>query len=244
MSTTMSPIRRPVVYPESDGKPMAENTRQFDFIALIKGGLDVVFADREDVFVAGDLFWYPEEGNNRVCTAPDAMVVFGRPKGARGSYLQWLEDGIAPQVVFEVLSPSNTPAEMLLKLEFYNRHGVEEYYVYDPDRGLLTGHTRGATGLQPLADANEWTSPLLGVRLRLSGVDLELFGPDGRRFLNVIELDQAARSAEQRAVVEKRLADAERQRAEVERQRAEVEHERAERMALKLRELGVDPSAL
>ena len=36
-----------------------------------------------------------------------AMVVFGRPKGYRGSYRQWEEGGIAPQVVFEILSPGN-----------------------------------------------------------------------------------------------------------------------------------------
>ncbi|NEX15989.1 MAG: hypothetical protein C1943_04960 [Halochromatium sp.] len=29
--------------------------------------------------------------------APDLFVVFGRPKGRRGSYRQWEEDGIAPR---------------------------------------------------------------------------------------------------------------------------------------------------
>jgi Uma2 family endonuclease len=32
------------------------------------------------------------------------MVVFGRSKGDRGSYQQWKEDNIPPQVVFEILS--------------------------------------------------------------------------------------------------------------------------------------------
>ncbi len=258
MSTTMSPIRRPTVYPESDGKLMAENTRQFDFITLIKGGLDIVFAAREDVFVAGDLLWYPEDGNNQLCAAPDAMVVFGRPKGVRSSYLQWLEDNIPPQVVFEVLSPSNFQPEMVLKRDFYSRHGVEEYFVYDPDRGLLSGYVRGPSGLELLPNAGGLTSSLLGVRMQLNGNDLELFGPDGRPFLNTIELDEAARLAEQRADIERKLAEAERQRAEAQQQRAEAqqqraeaqqqradnERERAERLAAKLRELGIDPSAL
>ncbi len=39
------------------------------------------------------------------------MVVFGRPKGDRGSYKQWLENQIAPQVVFEILSIP-VPVEM------------------------------------------------------------------------------------------------------------------------------------
>ena len=209
---------------------MAENTRQFDYITLIKGGLDIVFADREDVFVSGDLFWYPVEGNNKLCTAPDTMVAFGRPKGSRGSYQQWLEDDIAPQVVFEVLSPGNRLAEMQAKFEFYDRYGVEEYYVYDPDRGLLTGYLRDGDHLQRIPNADGRTSPRLGVRMQLKEIDLELFGPDGRRFLNVIQLDAAVRTAEQNV-------------GEL-RQRADAEQMRADLLAAKLRELGVDPASL
>jgi Uma2 family endonuclease len=69
-------------------------------------------------------------------------VVFGRPKGERGSYRQWEEDNIAPQVVFEVLSPGNTLKEMTKKLQFYNRYGVQEYYIYDLDRNELTALER------------------------------------------------------------------------------------------------------
>ena len=71
----------PVFYPDSDGQPMAENTEQFDWIVLIKLGLEWLFADQQDVFVAGDLLWYPVEGDNKTRIAPDVLVVFGRPKG-------------------------------------------------------------------------------------------------------------------------------------------------------------------
>ncbi len=54
-----------IIYPESDGKPIADNTKQFRWIVKIKEGLEVMFADRPDVFVAGDLLWYREEGNNK-----------------------------------------------------------------------------------------------------------------------------------------------------------------------------------
>ena len=64
-----------IVYPESDGKPMADNTRQFRYIVTIQGGLDALFRDDPDVFVAGDLLWYPVEGNNQVRVAPDVMVL-------------------------------------------------------------------------------------------------------------------------------------------------------------------------
>lgn len=208
-------------YPESDGKPMADNPRQFRYIVTIQGGLDALFKDDPNVFVAGDLLWYPVEGNNQVRVAPDVMVAFGRPKGDRGAYLQWREANIAPQVVFEVLSPGNTPLEMARKLNFYERYGVEEYYVYDPDRGELAGWQRVGDDFEEIMPMEGWVSPRLGVRFNLEGADLVLTRPDGRRFETFVELNE---------------------RAEAERQRAEAERLRAERLAERLRALGVDPT--
>lgn len=113
---------------------LAENTLQFEWIVLIKLGWSACFLDQENVFVAYDLFWYPVEGRPEVRLAPDVLVALGRPKGHRGSYMQWLEERVAPQVVFEILSPGNRPAEMVRKFEFYQRYGVQEYYVYDPEK--------------------------------------------------------------------------------------------------------------
>src|SRR5262245_51668604 len=59
-----------VVYPESDGKPLADNTKQFRYIVMIEGGIDALFRDDPNVFVAGDLLWYPVEGHPEICTAP------------------------------------------------------------------------------------------------------------------------------------------------------------------------------
>ena len=53
------------------------------------------------------------------------MIVFDRPDGHRGSYKQWQEEDIPPQVVFEVLSPSNSAMEMLEKRDFYEKYGVQ-----------------------------------------------------------------------------------------------------------------------
>jgi hypothetical protein len=48
---------------------------------VIKENLELLFANLPDVLVAGDLLWYPVQDNTKIRTAPDAMVVFGRPKG-------------------------------------------------------------------------------------------------------------------------------------------------------------------
>jgi hypothetical protein len=50
------------------------------------GGLDAVFSGDPNVFVAGNLLWYPVEDEPTNRAAPDAMVIFGRPKGDRGSF--------------------------------------------------------------------------------------------------------------------------------------------------------------
>ncbi|HKI21343.1 MAG TPA: Uma2 family endonuclease [Isosphaeraceae bacterium] len=236
MSIAITPARRSEIeYPDSDGQPMAENTLQFQWIVTIKEGLEAAFRNDPNVFVAGDLFWYPEEGKPNVRTAPDIMAVFGRPKGHRGSYKQWEEAGIAPQVVFEVLSPSNRPAETIRKFRFYERYGVEEYYIYNPDNGDLSGWLRGSAGLEEIEDMNGHTSPRLGVRFEAGeGPDeLRIIGPDGRPFATYMELFEDREALRERA-------EAEHERAEAERQRAEAASQRADRLAAKLRELGVE----
>ncbi|MEM6838435.1 MAG: Uma2 family endonuclease [Cyanobacteria bacterium P01_C01_bin.120] len=219
-----------IIYPDSDGRPMADNTKQFRWIVTIKENLEVLFADNPGVFVAGDLLWYPVEGNNRLCQAPDAMVVFGRPKGDRGSYQQWKEDNIAPQVVFEILSPGNTTTEMMRKLLFYQEYGVEEYYQYDPDRNELVGSQRRNQALVAISDLQGWVSPRLGIRFELTDITLNLYAPNGDRFLTSVERSQALEQAQQQAAAEY--------------QRAEAERLRNEALAAKLRELGIDPDTI
>jgi hypothetical protein len=65
-----------------------------------------------------------------------------------------------------------------------------------------------------------WTSPRLGIVFTLTETDLELYYPDGRRFLTTVEFAQ---------------------RAEQEKQRAQQEKQRADRLAAQLRALGVEP---
>ena len=88
---------------------MSDNTLQFRWIVTIEGGLDALFIDDPNVFVAGDLLWYPVEGKPTIRSAPDAMVVFGRPKGDRGSYKQWEEGGIAPRSSSRSSRPATVP---------------------------------------------------------------------------------------------------------------------------------------
>ncbi|TPX28782.1 Uma2 family endonuclease [Cylindrospermopsis raciborskii] len=228
-----------IVYPESDNKPMADNTRQFTWIVKIKENLEILFKSNADVFVAGDLFWYPVEGSNKIKLAPDTMVVFGRPKGHRGSYRQWEENNIPPQVVFEILSPGNNNTEMDRKKLFYLEHGVEEYYVYDPDRISLEVSIRENNSFKEIENFTTWTSPRLKIRFDMSQDELVIYYPDGSKFLSPVELSNYAEQERflkeqetQRAEREKLLKEQETQRAEREKLLKEQETQRAERERL------------
>lgn len=226
-----------IVYPDSDGKPMAENTLQYEWIVTIKGNLDILFRDAPDVFVAGDNLIYPVQGSIEICYAPDVYVAFGRPKGRRGSYKVWDEGNVFPQVIFEILSPSNRPAEMARKLLFYEQYGAEEYYIYDPDRIRLTAYRRATDGgFEQVANPSGHVSPRLGVRFDMSGPELVIYDPNGQPFLTFLELGEQAEQAKQQATQAQRQADRERQRAE----QAESE---IERLRAALRAAGIDPDA-
>ena len=63
---------------------------------------------------------------------PDLVVICDKekigPEGCRG----------APNLVIEILSPSNTAIEMQLKFDLYREAGVLEYWVVDPQRKFVT----------------------------------------------------------------------------------------------------------
>jgi Uma2 family endonuclease len=206
-------LKRPIVYPESDGKPMSDNTRQMQWIVVLYDNLKALFVALKDVFVAGDLLWYPIEGQPEVRAAPDVLVVFGRPAGHRGSYKQWEEDNVPVTVVFEILSPKNSVLEMDDKLAFYEEHGVE-YYLYDPDTNRLKIWIRRGEVFRRQHRADGFVSPRLGIRFDLSGPELIVWGPDGRRFLTFEEVQIARKQAEQEAELANQRAEQAEQRAD------------------------------
>jgi Uma2 family endonuclease len=222
-----------IIYTDSDGQPMADNTKQFRWIVTIKENLEILFASRDDVFIGGNLLWYPVQGSVKTRQAPDVMIIFGRPKGDRGSYKQWEENNISPQVVFEILSPGNRTQEMINKSLFYQRYGVEEYYVYDPDTLELSGFLRSQDYFAEIEEINGWVSPHLGIRFQLTPDTLEIYYLDGRKFLTSVELDQLREQEYQRA-------EREYQRAEQERQEKEAALHQYQELVAKLQAKGVD----
>ena len=234
MSSAILPESGIIEYPYEDDVPSADSTLQFDWLERLFAGLEAQYRDAVDVMVASNNLWYPVEGDPRTSSAPDIMVAFGRPKKVRKSYLQWKEEGIGPQVTMEIRSGSNSTKNLKKCFEFYQRFGVEEYYLIDPWKDTLDGWTRVGKKLKKIAKMNGWVSPRLGIRFDVRADWLHMIGADGQEFLMVRE--RARRQQEQGRRQQQELEDSKRAAAKSEADR--------KKLAAKLRELGVDPDTL
>lgn len=121
-----------IVYPDSDGEPMAENDHQLTAMIDAISMLRTWYADREDVYPGGDMLMYYKMNDNETRVAPDVFVVFGvESRHKRDSWIVWRE-GKAPDIVMELASGSTWRRDMREKRDIYAEMGVTEYWRFDP----------------------------------------------------------------------------------------------------------------
>jgi Uma2 family endonuclease len=150
MDTTTTAVQ-PIHYPESDGKPMAETEVHSDVLIYLREALKDYFRSEPQVYVAGNMMLYYEEGNPAACVAPDVFVVQGVGKGERRTYKVW-EESQPPTVVFEITSRGSRLEDVGTKRAVYAMLGVREYFLYDPLGEYLRPPLQGYR-LQQLANA-------------------------------------------------------------------------------------------
>lgn len=230
ITSGLSGAERPrrIMYPVRDGKPMGETDKHVNLIIETISVLVVRYADRPDVYVAGNNFVYWEDGNPKKRLSPDSYVVFGATKMVRENYKSWEEGGRLPSVVFEFTSFSTMREDTVKKRELYERElRVPEYFLFDPKGEYLQPRLQGFR----LAIGSYESIELRGERLYSEQLGLDLV-PDGWRLrfydpvagewlLNVYE--QQSRAEAERLRVEAERERAERAEREVERLRAELE---------------------
>ena len=139
--------------------------------------------------------------------------------------------------MIEVLSPSNTVAEMNDKQKFYYTHGVDEFYILDPMRTeLLVWLRKEEVAMLYPQKEESWTSKRLGIEISVKSGQLEVFYPDGSPILTYAETrqqveDQKRIAKEQKQIAEEQQRIAEEQKRIAEEQKQIAERERHEKEA-------------
>ena len=237
-----------IIYPSSDGEPMAESEQQYIPMTETVAEMRHWFRDRPDVYVIGDMLVYYRMNRTDIRVAPDIFVVFGvTSRHPRDSWLVWRE-GKAPDFVMEIASPGTWRRDVYDKRILYALLGVREYWRFDPT-GLCFTPVLVGEALDPITgqygplpvimDASgvlRGHSPLLGLEFRVEeGLRLRVYDPaTGERLRTLTESEDLlqseteARQAAEAAVTE---AEAIATEAETARQAAEAAVTEAEAIA-------------
>jgi len=183
-------VEQEIFYPVEIEGEMGETASHYKLISLFYNLLESFFAARKDVTVAANLMVYYEEGSPKKWLAPDVFVCFGVENDLRRTFKTW-EEGVFPQVIFEVASDSTFENDLGGKRLDYARLGVEEYYLLDPERQYLpsplmafrreNGRLSSAT-----IENNRFPSPLLNLEIVDTGKSFRLFDPAKQVFLQAV----------------------------------------------------------
>ncbi|MCH8289890.1 Uma2 family endonuclease [Candidatus Poribacteria bacterium] len=241
------PTEQAVIYPESDGEPMAETDTHRDLMVDLIDILRNHFKDRPDVYVSGNLLLYYEEGNPRKSVAPDVFMVFGVEKKPRRTYLLW-EERKGPDFVIELSSKKTYRKDLKEKKDLYARIlGVKEYYLYDPDGQYLQPSLQGyrlVDGIySPIQTVgNRLPSQTLGLELGEETGVLRLYDPLTKNWVlkPVEQAEVKAQQAEAKAQQEakaRRQAETRAQQAEERVQQEALARRQAEAELIQLRAL-------
>ena len=227
-----------LVYPESDGEPMAESGKHVKTLLDMIDAIDRHFRNVPDVHVCGNMFVYYEEGNPRKVLSPDVFMVRGVSKKDLRTYKTW-EQQPHLDFVLELASPSTFTKDFNEKKAIYEQIlRVKEYCIYDPYHEIEPSFV----GFRLVGDAYQEIAFVEG-RLPCETLGLELGERDGvlRLYDPVTEtwvgpsrehVDEAKTRASEEALArqeaESRAAQESlaRQEAESRAQRAEAELEK------------------
>ncbi|MDA0673896.1 MAG: Uma2 family endonuclease [Cyanobacteria bacterium] len=226
--------------PDSDDTPV-DNELQNLIPNLLEAILAMAWPDRQDWFFGVDMGIYFDPAVPAV--VPDGFLSLGveRFVGERGrlSYVLWEEDNITPTLALEVVSKTYG-GEYERKKKLYAALAIDYYAVYLPDgnprrnRQPLEIYQLVAGEYQQLGGNPVWL-PKIGLGLgRDRGTYL------GRQREWLYWYDQTG----QRLSTPEEMAAQAQAQVQQERSRAEQEKLRADRLAARLRALGIDPESV
>ena len=130
-----------IIYPSSDGEPVAET---YIHLYAILTTLEVLkqYLSGQQGTVLANQFMYYSQGLPRMRVAPDVMVIFNVEPGGRDNYKIWEEKEV-PQVIFEMTSPGTKNQDQEFKKTLYEQLGVKEYWLFDPKGEWIPEQLKG-----------------------------------------------------------------------------------------------------
>ncbi|MBT9317888.1 Uma2 family endonuclease [Leptothoe spongobia] len=219
--------------PDSDDTPV-DNELQNLIPNLLEAILVMIWPERQDWFFGVDMGIYFDP--SRPAVVPDGFLSLGVERfiGEQGrlSYVLWEEDNISPMFALEVVSKTYG-GEYEKKKSIYADLGIRYYAIYLPNPGSRRKRQpleiyQLNNGIYQQLEGNPLWLPDIGLGLgRERGTYL------GREREWLYWYDEAGN----------RLITPE-EKALQAQARAEQEQARAERLANKLRELGIDPDSV
>ena len=230
LRTSYAPTETADLYPESDGKPMAETDHHIEAILRMRLIFRSYYADTPDAYVSGNLMMYYEDTRPPKAVSPDLLISFGVGKKPRRTHKIW-EEGKPPDFVVEFSSKGTVQNDLNNKMELYARLGISEYFLCDVDRRYLPAPLMGFrlidgeyVEIAPNANGGI-SSETLGLDFHLLADGFGIYDPVTQKWLQTPE--EAANSRAQR----------DRERAQRDRERAQRDRERAQRAETELARL-------
>lgn len=210
-----------IQFPPSDlwsEEPPLETELHLRQLMLLVQCLEAWWSNRNDFYAFGNLtiYYSPRQRKSEYFRGPDFFVVLGTERKPRKSWVVWEEDGKYPNVIIEILSDTTAQTDRGLKKQIYQDiWRTPDYFWFDPYTLEFAGFTLVAGHYQPLQPNEQgW----------LWSSQLESFlGVQGNQ-LRFFSPDGQLLPSPQEQV--------------------SLERNRADRLAAKLRELGIDPAEI
>jgi Uma2 family endonuclease len=220
LTTNKSPTE--VVYPTSDGKPMAESDLHRNVMVESIETLKRHFAGQR-VYVSGNILLFYRPGDKHRYVVPDVLVVRELEPCLRDNYLLW-QEGRAPNIVIEITSRTTRHEDLKKKQKIYQDEvKVEEFFLFDPRAEYLKPRLQGyrldrGRYVPILPDGERLPSKELGLYLEADGHQLRFYDPGSGRWLPTTEESLC----EMAAALQQKDSALQQVKAEVERLRREL----------------------
>ncbi len=227
-------------------EPPLESDLHLQQIIILLSCLELLWQEKNDYYASGNLtiYYNEEQLKKRDFCGPDFFVVLDTEKRPRKSWVVWGEGGKYPNVIVEILSDSTANIDRTKKKILYqNTFRTPNYFWFDPNTLELQGF-RLIEGQYQAISPNDWGylwSEQLGLYLGIFDRKLRYFTTDGQLVPTPQEAELEQRQAKEQIFLEKEQERKAKEQALLEKEQAILERER---LAQKLRELGIDPETI